>query len=365
MTVMDGPEITGYVERVRAALADLPPEVRNELTEDLAEHLAEVAAEGEGSLVERLGEPEAYAEELRTAAGAGVPVAAPNLDRRLAATMVGLRTRLRAADRRAGPLLGHATASDFLRPLRPAWWLFRGYLVAMLITVMTTSSPGLLPRLGGSSLAGLLLLTVCVAGSLWLGRRTPTLSPWRRRAVGLSTGLLALFALVGFVDLDQRRDGDGYYYEPSSAETPYIRDVFVYDGQGRLVPGARLFDQDGNPIRLGDPYCTDGTGVQVEQEKPVLPTYPYCPSAAPFRFEAVPAAPAPTGPTPVPTGPTVPTEAPTGAPAPTPAPTAPTAPVPTPPAAPSVPASPGAGVAPAPPVPDGVAPPVPAPTSPS
>ena len=45
MTVMDGPEISGYVERVRAALADLPPEVRDELTEDLPEHLAEVQAE--------------------------------------------------------------------------------------------------------------------------------------------------------------------------------------------------------------------------------------------------------------------------------------------------------------------------------
>ncbi|MEE3919703.1 hypothetical protein V2I01_19575 [Micromonospora sp. BRA006-A] len=46
MTVT-GQEITDYVDRVRAALADLPPAVRDELTEDLPEHLAEVAAEGE------------------------------------------------------------------------------------------------------------------------------------------------------------------------------------------------------------------------------------------------------------------------------------------------------------------------------
>ena len=34
MTVT-GQEITDYVDRVRAALADLPPEVRDELTEEL------------------------------------------------------------------------------------------------------------------------------------------------------------------------------------------------------------------------------------------------------------------------------------------------------------------------------------------
>ncbi|WP_425487277.1 HAAS signaling domain-containing protein, partial [Micromonospora maritima] len=69
MTVT-GQEITDYVDRVRAALADLPPSVRDELTEDLPEHLAEVAAEGDGALVDRLGPPEAYAAELRTVAGA-------------------------------------------------------------------------------------------------------------------------------------------------------------------------------------------------------------------------------------------------------------------------------------------------------
>ncbi|MGV9767766.1 HAAS signaling domain-containing protein, partial [Micromonospora tulbaghiae] len=68
MTVT-GQEITDYVDRVRAALADLPPGVRDELTEELPEHLAEVAAEGEGTLVDRLGTPEAYAAELRAAAG--------------------------------------------------------------------------------------------------------------------------------------------------------------------------------------------------------------------------------------------------------------------------------------------------------
>src|SRR5215510_6762122 len=62
-------QISDYLDRVRLALADLPADVRDELLEDLPDHLAEVLAEDAGTLTERLGEPEAYAAELRTAAG--------------------------------------------------------------------------------------------------------------------------------------------------------------------------------------------------------------------------------------------------------------------------------------------------------
>jgi hypothetical protein len=48
-------DISTYVEAVRAALADLPSATRDELLEDLPEHLAEVQAEDTGSLVDRLG----------------------------------------------------------------------------------------------------------------------------------------------------------------------------------------------------------------------------------------------------------------------------------------------------------------------
>ncbi len=55
---------------VRAALSDLPAPARDQLLADLEDHLAEVAAESEQSLTERLGAPEAYAAELRAAYGA-------------------------------------------------------------------------------------------------------------------------------------------------------------------------------------------------------------------------------------------------------------------------------------------------------
>ena len=64
-------DVATYAATVRAQLADLPAMERDVLLEDLEQHLAEVAAEGEGSLVDRLGPPEDYAVELRAAYRAG------------------------------------------------------------------------------------------------------------------------------------------------------------------------------------------------------------------------------------------------------------------------------------------------------
>src|SRR5512142_886760 len=92
-------EIARYLDGVRAALLDLPPEVREELLEDLLAHLTEVAAESSEPLVDRLGEPSAYAAELR--ASAGVEAAATgNTSRSLLGHMLINRVRLwaRAAD---------------------------------------------------------------------------------------------------------------------------------------------------------------------------------------------------------------------------------------------------------------------------
>ncbi len=63
-------EVRDYVVGVRAALADLPPEDVEEFTTGMEADLAERLAEpGDGTLRDRLGEPDAYAAELRSAAG--------------------------------------------------------------------------------------------------------------------------------------------------------------------------------------------------------------------------------------------------------------------------------------------------------
>jgi hypothetical protein len=133
---LTGPdEIVAYVEGVRQALADLPEATRQELLEDLPEHLAEVRAEAQGTLLERLGTPAAYAAELRATAGFVGGFPDPPTDRWASLHEVrdNTMTLLRQADDRIGPVIGYPKASDFLVLLRPAWWVLRGYLAAMAV----------------------------------------------------------------------------------------------------------------------------------------------------------------------------------------------------------------------------------------
>jgi uncharacterized membrane protein len=66
----DGSTTDRFLTRMRTALSDLPPAEVDELLEDTAEHVRELAREhGEDQLELRLGSPETYAAELRSAAG--------------------------------------------------------------------------------------------------------------------------------------------------------------------------------------------------------------------------------------------------------------------------------------------------------
>jgi hypothetical protein len=311
-------DITAYVGAVQAAMAGMPDPTRDELLEDLPEHLAEVKADGAGSLVDRLGTPEAYAAELRATAGfiGGFPDP-PGRYERLTELHAAALSRLRTVDTRVGPLLGYARASEFLAVLRPAWWLLRGYLAAMVVAWALDDSGqpmGLLPRIGGSEVVAAMMLAGGILGSLWLGRRSAAgLSRWPRVALYAGSVVLVLVAIGGFVNADSTaldsRYSDVNYNNPYSN----VQDVFVYDGQGHLVSNARLFDQDGQPIQLGNPYCydlRDGSEIgRVDDSK-----YPYCPDRAPFQMPSAPAAsmwvdpgsPTPSGPVPsgpVPSGP--------------------------------------------------------------
>jgi hypothetical protein len=283
-------DITGYVEAVRAALADLPDATRDELLEDLPEHLAEVKADGAGSLIDRLGTPEAYAAELLITAGfvGGFPDPPPRPDRWAEIRDPALR-RLRRLDIRTGPLFGYERASDFLVLLRPAWWVLRGYLVAMVIAWALDDSgqpQGLLPRIGGSEVVAVLMLAGGILGSIWLGRRqTRELAQWPRYALYAGSVVLVLVAIGGFLNADSDARGANYSdvnYGGGGDPNSRVQDVFVYDQNGRLIPGARLFDQDGQPIRLGVPSCyseVDGYAAEVRANQ----GYPYCPSSAPFQ----------------------------------------------------------------------------------
>lgn len=323
-------EITTYVDAVRAALAGLPEATRDELVEDLPEHLAEVLAEGDGPLIDRLGDPARYAADLCAAAGLTIGAPAPPPASRLAALRATALRYRNAADRRVGPLLGYPLASDFFVLLRPAWWVLRGYLAAMVLAFLLDDSGqpmGLLPRIGGSEPVALVLLVGAILASVWLGRRTANLTHWPRYALRAGTLLLVLVALTGFLNADSDTRGAGY--AAVGYDDPYqrISDVFVYDQQGRLVTGARLFDQQGQPIRLGNPWWCEAVGSSPANDEPV---YPYCPDHAPWSGQfRPPDVPPPPGPTSLPTAqPSLPPS-----PEPTAGPSLPPSPGPTPPSA--------------------------------
>jgi len=290
-------EITAYVFAVRAALGDLPEAQRDELLEDLAEHLTEVMADGEGSLTDRLGSPEAYAAELRGTApfvgGFPDPPKSSNpfapfaevRDQVVPKLREHVEPVLRVVDERAGRLLGYPRARDFFVLLRPAWWVLRGYLAAMVLAAMLDGSGqpiGLLPRIGGSDIVALLLLGAAVLGSIWLGRRSLRLGRLPRLGLYLGSFVLVMVALGGFIDTDSTtRDA---YYSDVNYDNPYsgVEDVFVYDEQGQLISNARLFDQNGEPIHLGNPYCYDENGEYKGDVDAGV--YPYCSERAPFRM---------------------------------------------------------------------------------
>lgn len=270
-------EIARYLTGVRAALADLPEDVREELLEDEPAHLAEVLAEGDGPLDARLGPPERYAAELRTAAGLATPAARSSVDS-AAAVVVRLRERMRRADTTIGPVLGYAHASELLRLLRPGWWILRGYLAGLLILneFGDSSVARFVPFYGSQSWAWLLVVGVCVLASVRLGQATPRLGrPWRWGLVG--GGLFLVFLALVALNLGQR-NYDQYsvnYVDPFAAVT----DIYPYGPDGRPLSGVALFDQNGNPLQVGDIYmCPHMQGVPPSQvDERMRFTYPLCP----------------------------------------------------------------------------------------
>lgn len=307
-------EIEHYVEAVREALADLPQSQRDELLEDLPAHLMEAAAEDPTPLVDRLGWPADYAAELRAAVAPAMAVGRPTWSDRWAARWEVALGRLRRLDGRVGPLIGYERFSDFARLLLPAWWVLRGYLAAMLVVTLLDrqGSIGLLPRLGGSTLAGLVILAGFVAGSIWLAHRSSGLRRWQRRALYLTTAVLILVGIAGLAGIDANSrwgwPGPAVYISDNPYE--HVEDVFVVDEDGQVLTNVRLLDQDGDPIDLGWAWCEETTEVYDEVRDEWSVRFPRCPDRLPWWTGNL----TPTE------GPAQPTPTPTPAPSPSPAP---------------------------------------------
>jgi hypothetical protein len=171
---------------------------------------------------------------------------------------------------------------------------------------------GLLPRLGGSTLAGVIILTVFVGGSIWLAHREPGLSRWPRRTVLAGSALVAVIGLAGFASADtaQRLPWRGEVEYVYGDLYEHVRDVFVIDSEGRLLTGVTLRDQDGNLIDLG--WSGECEQRYDASDRPII-TYPRCPDQAPWW---VPPMDGPPTPSPTPTLTLVPTLSPQPSPTP-------------------------------------------------
>ncbi|HEX2314873.1 MAG TPA: hypothetical protein VHJ17_14115 [Thermomonospora sp.] len=333
-------EIARYAAGVRAALADLPETDRQELVEDLEDHLAEIAAESGEPLAARLGPPESYAAELRAAYGAG--------------SAAGKRgRRLREAAVAAGRLVDDNPALRrgwaYLREFRPAWWLARGYLAAMLVWRFLDGSwtvwPGGLER-------GLLAAVLVVASGVVGVRHKDRPARARTRTVLAGANAVAVLGLLGLY-LGGGPSSPPWEspaaYEPSpSMETaaqfgggpdgvlniyPYskdgkpLKDVLLYDQRGRPVQvpfedGGWVLDQPcGSPPPISNAYplpLRQLTEEELSMQDPANPE-PTCAPGSPAPAPQPSGAPAPTG-DPSPSGGPSPTGDPTPSEDPSPSP---------------------------------------------
>ncbi len=273
------PEVSAFVDQVRARLSDLSDEEREELVGGLEADIAELVADG-GSVTE-LGDPRAYADELRAAAGIErLSQTAVDASR---SKFLGLRQRV---DRPVGEPLGAmldtvrdrwlalvgapalSGAWEILASLRPVWWVLRAWVAMQLLDYAIGNGRwglDLFPTTG-TPLMGLLLLLGAVVvsvqigrGRLWPGTARAS-RPWPRLLlVGLNAfAVLALAFVLAQLPTQQDADlafdrgyragtggGGGLVYRGQS-----VKNVFPYDAQGHPLTGVQLFDQEGRPLSL-------------------------------------------------------------------------------------------------------------------
>lgn len=318
-----------YLDGLRAELADLPAPEVGEILDDVGAHLAEVGSElgpdaDLAAFTARLGTPQAYAAELRSAAGypaasAPAPALAPGsggawlavvglVGATAATTLAGLWLflgvglgalwvavaagllavpALVGGGPRVGPVAALPVVQRFVaaRPapdsvagrcaafgasLQPAWWLLRAFVAAMLV--------GLVLGRGGSFEWTVVTLTLVFAAiSVWLGFRSRVDRRWLWLVVPLNAFAAALVltgwpgwaSVAGYVSYP---DASGYAtpvpYSPGLWQDGErrIEDIRPVDAAGVPLSGVYLFDQYGQPIDTGD-LCGDGV-ISVDPVRP-------------------------------------------------------------------------------------------------
>ncbi|MET3960459.1 hypothetical protein ABIE44_000393 [Marmoricola sp. OAE513] len=267
-TVVIAPEVLAFVASVRAQLADLEPEELLEITDGLEADLTDLVAEqGTGAL----GDPVAYAAELRQAAGLAPQVRRPR--GRVALLALLDRGFAEVTSRKDAALAGlPGDASGLLASLQPIWWAVRGY-VAVQSALLWSGGWALTPVPDDSIDGGLITLAVMLV-SVQLGRkRLPVLRDWAGNAlfriavIALNVVAAVMIPVVanGFEHRDAQTFESGYSRGINESGASYVSDesgaqaglyadgrwvsnIFPYDAAGHPLVGVQLYDQSGKAI---------------------------------------------------------------------------------------------------------------------
>ncbi|MBK7723281.1 MAG: hypothetical protein IPI32_13950 [Austwickia sp.] len=239
-------QVAGYVSAVRTALTDLSPDDLDDLTAGMAADLTEMVRERGGALTDHLGDPRAYAAELRAAAGLpGADGSAPVWE----TWSQRLRQRWDRI-REEKPVVEALTG--YLVTLRPGWWLLRGLAVAFLIGDLILGDF----RLGSGRTTNLPLALAAMGVSVWIGLRWSRPRPrWWSRWLN---GALAMVAAVCVINVWSSVD-DRFSSVPVEvvSRDPNVLDtanLYVYDAAGHRVDSARIFTAEGQPVAVSQPF---------------------------------------------------------------------------------------------------------------
>jgi HAAS domain-containing protein len=279
-TIALTPEGEAFLARVRDELADLPPDERDELLEDIESHLAEVAGEGDVALAARLGSAEEFAHELRHSAG--LPPRGPEVS---PSRFEGARARLTAVARRGASLRGQLDATLL-------WWLARGWLLAVAVAIAIgqlgntrawSLSHTWLPHAGLRGQGALVALAAFVALSFWLARRAAAGRGVRLDRAASALALVAVVPALWHLDSPPR---DHYYSYRTIVQTQQepglafngvpVANIFPFDRSGRPLNDVLLYLPGGLPLdvasQVTDPnrrYLVTRRGERLYNSFPV------------------------------------------------------------------------------------------------
>ncbi|GAA2081009.1 HAAS signaling domain-containing protein [Actinomadura alba] len=253
-------EIEDYAAAVRGALADVPEPDRDELLEDLEEHLTEVAAESTEPLVARLGVPESYAAELRAAYGAAGSTRAERGTARHSLRRLRARLTHMVENNK-----GYRAGWDHLRELRPAWWLARAFLLLLGWRALTQ------PVRDPWESEDYVILLALAVGSVVLGvrGRDRGLSKPLRAGVGVlnmvAVGAVLSWPLVSGPDPRPQAGPQVVVTQVGGDDRlSGISNIQPYSKEGRPLTGVLLYDQNGYPLQI--PY--EANGFELKRARP-------------------------------------------------------------------------------------------------